>query len=174
MESYDDWHAARAALDWHIDLGATEAICDAPINRYELAEKSPKPATAKQAGPVVAAEPDAVGIAKSLAQQAQTLDDLRAAMAQFEHCPLKPGARSLVFADGNPQARVMIIGEAPGRDEDMQGRPLSGVRVRCWIKCLPQLACRGPLMCRRTVFILPMSCLGARRKIVTRPRWKLI
>lgn len=126
MESYDDWHAARAALDWHIDLGATEAICDAPINRYELAEKSPKPATAKQAGPVVAAEPDAVGIAKSLAQQAQTLDDLRAAMAQFEHCPLKPGARSLVFADGNPQARVMIIGEAPGRDEDMQGRPFVG------------------------------------------------
>lgn len=126
MESYDDWLAARAALEWHIDLGATEAICDAPINRYELQEKSPKQANSAPTAPVAAAEPDGVAIAQSLAQQAQTLSELRIAIEQFEHCPLKRGARSMVFADGNPQARVMIIGEAPGRDEDMQGRPFVG------------------------------------------------
>ena len=126
MESYDDWLAARAALEWHIDLGATEAISDAPINRYELQEKSPKSAKSVPNAPVRAEEPDNVGIAKSLAQQAQTLADLRLALEQFEQCPLKRGARSLVFSDGNPQARVMIIGEAPGRDEDMQGRPFVG------------------------------------------------
>ena len=51
---------------------------------------------------------------------------LRAAMAAFEGCELRKGARSLVFADGVPDARVMIIGEAPGRDEDREGRPFVG------------------------------------------------
>ena len=47
-------------------------------------------------------------------------------MAQFEHCQLKRGARQLVFADGNPDAKIMIVGEGPGRDEDMEGRPFVG------------------------------------------------
>jgi DNA polymerase len=51
---------------------------------------------------------------------------LRQALATYEHCELKRGARSLVFADGNPAARVMIVGEAPGRDEDAEGRPFVG------------------------------------------------
>lgn len=47
-------------------------------------------------------------------------------MAAFDHCELKRGARNLVFADGTPGARVMIIGEAPGREEDREGRPFVG------------------------------------------------
>jgi len=54
------------------------------------------------------------------------VEALRAALGDFEHCELKRGARSLVFCDGNPAARVMVIGEAPGRDEDIQGKPFVG------------------------------------------------
>ena len=57
---------------------------------------------------------------------AQDLAGLKQAMAQFEHCQLKRGARQLVFADGNPEAKIMIVGEGPGRDEDMEGRPFVG------------------------------------------------
>lgn len=64
--------------------------------------------------------------AAALAAAAGTLDDLRAAIAGFEGCPLKATAKSLVFADGNPAARVMLVGEAPGRDEDIEGRPFVG------------------------------------------------
>ena len=56
----------------------------------------------------------------------QTLDDLRAALQAFDHCELKKGARNTVFADGNPEARVLILGEAPGREEDLEGRPFVG------------------------------------------------
>jgi uracil-DNA glycosylase len=51
---------------------------------------------------------------------------LQAALAGFEGCELRHGARNLVFSDGNPEARVMIVGEAPGRDEDIQGKPFVG------------------------------------------------
>jgi len=61
-----------------------------------------------------------------LAAKARTLDELRAALAGFDGCELKKGARNLVVGDGNPNARLMIVGEAPGRDEDIQGRPFVG------------------------------------------------
>lgn len=131
MESPLPSHAALAALAWQIELGATDAIADAPIDRYALPEKQNKPAKA----PAAAAEPmqppeapaaDPVEIARAAAAAAATLEDLRVAMEQYEHCELKKGARQLVFADGVPGSRVMIIGEAPGRDEDREGRPFVG------------------------------------------------
>ncbi len=64
--------------------------------------------------------------ARKAASGAQDLDQLRAALAGFQHCELKRGARNLVFSDGVAGAKVMIIGEAPGREEDMQGRPFVG------------------------------------------------
>ena len=64
--------------------------------------------------------------ARELARGAATLDDLRAAMAAFDGCNLKGTAKSLVFADGNPGAAVMLVGEAPGRDEDIEGLPFVG------------------------------------------------
>jgi DNA polymerase len=65
-------------------------------------------------------------MARQAAQTALTLDDLRAALTRFDLCELKRGARSTVFADGNPAARVLILGEAPGREEDQEGLPFVG------------------------------------------------
>jgi DNA polymerase len=68
----------------------------------------------------------AVHEAEGAAAGAQDLPALREALAQYERCEVKRGAKSLVFADGLPGARVMVIGEAPGRDEDLEGRPFVG------------------------------------------------
>jgi DNA polymerase len=126
MESQMDWHYAKAVLEWQMEMGATEAILDAPVNRFELADKV-KPAVSKTtAVPTKIVEETPADIATKLAQSAKSLDDLRAIMDGFEHCDLKRGARQLVFSDGKVGARVMVIGEGPGRDEDMQGSPFVG------------------------------------------------
>lgn len=128
MESSHFYHDV-ALLDWQIELGATEAISDVPVNRYDLpaAVAKPKPVAAVGAPMnTVAAKVDPIAEAEAAAARAQTLEDLRAAMASFEHCDLKKGARNLVFSDGIPGASVMLIGEAPGRDEDLEGRPFVG------------------------------------------------
>jgi DNA polymerase len=65
--------------------------------------------------------------ATATAQSAATLEDLRTALAGFEGCALKATATNLVFADGNPKARIMFVGEAPGADEDRLGKPFVGV-----------------------------------------------
>ncbi len=64
--------------------------------------------------------------ARALASGAQDLAALRAAMDGFDQCPLKRTARSLVFADGNPEADLMLVGEAPGQMEDERGLPFVG------------------------------------------------
>jgi DNA polymerase len=130
MESALDWHGAKALLEWYIELGAVDAIGDEPVNRYDLADAAPK---AKRAQPAPVTEPvpaamrvDYVADAKQRAASAHDLDALAESMAAFEGCELKKGARNFVIADGNPAARVMIVGEAPGRDEDIQGKPFVG------------------------------------------------
>lgn len=127
------FHSALAALDWQIELGATETIADVPINRYETPEKAPavqsKPgsALARPAGAGTPADPqDAIDAARLAARSAMDLPGLRDALAGFEHCELKKGARNLVFSDGQPGAPVMLIGEAPGREEDIAGTPFVG------------------------------------------------
>ena len=114
----------RAALEWQLSMGADEAILDAPVDRTVPPE--PAPVENAPAGPVEPAEVDAVAVAEALAREAGSLDALRAAMEGFDLCELKLGAKQLVFADGQPNARVMIVGEAPGRDEDLQGKPFVG------------------------------------------------
>ena len=128
MESALDYHTARALLDWQIELGVTETICDAPVNRYELEVRAPKPKVADQQtnAPMRPKKVDPVEVAKQAARGAGSLSALQDAMNAFEHCELKHGARNLVFSDGQAGARVMIIGEAPGRDEDLQGKPFVG------------------------------------------------
>lgn len=121
-----DSHAALAALEWQIDIGATEAIGETPVNRYEVASAPPprKAAASPIHAPVKRRDP--VETAEALADAAGDLDSLRAALDTYQDCDLKKGARSLVFSDGHAEARVMIIGEAPGRDEDLQGKPFVG------------------------------------------------
>lgn len=127
MESALDWHSAFALLDWQVELGADEAIGDTPVDRFALAEqpvaKTPAPAPEQV---VQRKEIDAVEVARQAATGATDLGALKQALGQFEHCELKRGARSLVFADGHPAARVLILGDAPDRDADGKGRPFVG------------------------------------------------
>lgn len=120
---------ARALLDWQVELGADEALGDKPVDRYALAGPPVRAgaplATAADADPGVAGV-DPVAVARAAAAASGDLAALAAAMAAYEHCKLKRGARRLVFADGDPAARVMIVGEAPGSEEDREGRPFVG------------------------------------------------
>ncbi len=127
MDQDFDIAEAWDQLAWQVELGADEAIGETPVNRFEEAAKpkpSPAPVAAEPvaATSVVAEGPDSAAIAAGCAD----LDQLRLALEAFEGCELKQGARNTVFCDGNPAARVMVIGEAPGRDEDKEGKPFVG------------------------------------------------
>lgn len=136
---------ALAALAWQVELGADEAILDAPVDRFAVVDTGtaprarPVPAAPSVPGPGEAAprpqavpgavQPDLTAIladAEARAGAADSLPALQHALAAFEGCELRKGARNLVFADGDPRARVMVIGEAPGRDEDLEGKPFVG------------------------------------------------
>ncbi|MEM9010311.1 MAG: uracil-DNA glycosylase [Pseudomonadota bacterium] len=126
-----DQAALLAALSWQVEMGADEAIGDAPVDRF--AAEAPPNATLPIATPpiaapsaAVAASEDPVTEAGRLAAAAGTLEELRLALAGFDGCALKKGAQNLVFADGIAGAPLMIVGEAPGRDEDRLGKPFVG------------------------------------------------
>jgi uracil-DNA glycosylase len=139
----EGWHAALAALRWQMELGVEEFIGDTPINAYDLPDRKAAPTEAAPVAPKrAAAEPyvpqisaadraaqaadAAVAEAVARARAAGNLEALREAIAGYEHCELKKGARNLVFSDGRAGARVLILGEAPGREEDLEGRPFVG------------------------------------------------
>nr|WP_196220496.1 uracil-DNA glycosylase [Roseibium denhamense] len=84
------------------------------------------PAPAPAGAPAVVPDREIIAAARQKATSAASLDELRACLEAFDGCNLKLTAKSLVFADGNPSARLMLIGEAPGRDEDIQGKPFVG------------------------------------------------
>jgi len=155
MEQTPGTYDFGAVLQWHIDAGCDECVADAPVDRFAVsAEQMPAAATqpsaaggAPAAAPVKAAQAahTAPGVSRGakvdprevdnnrqvktameLAAAAQSIDDLRDALAGFEGCPLKKTATNLVLADGPAEARLMFIGEAPGADEDRQGVPFVG------------------------------------------------
>jgi uracil-DNA glycosylase len=131
MDSAQDWHGAKALLEWYLELGAVDAVGDDAIDRYTLDETAPKiakPAATPEAhrAPLELVTVDHAAEAARLAAGAQDLAALADAMRGFEGLELKKGARNFVFSDGNPAARVMIVGEAPGADEDRIGRPFVG------------------------------------------------
>ncbi|WBU65654.1 uracil-DNA glycosylase [Paracoccus aerodenitrificans] len=128
----DGW-TALALLEWQREMGADDVMLDSTTDRTALPTAKPAPAQPAPAQPATATrshdphpEEDHVGLAESLAAQAATLDDLAEAQQGFDGLELKKGARNFVFSDGNPAARVMIIGEAPGEEEDAQGKPFVG------------------------------------------------
>jgi DNA polymerase len=133
-------------LQWQIDMGADEAIGEIPVDHFKSpapAPSSPAPVRASVAAlapapvpvPVPAAAPSSsagagaasVASARALAESATTVAELEEAVRRFDGCALKATATNTVFADGNPQARIMFVGEAPGADEDRQGKPFVGV-----------------------------------------------
>jgi uracil-DNA glycosylase len=144
--------AARELFAFYLDAGVDAFLGEAPINRMadDLARPrnasatSLEPKTRRAAGepPVPLAQsplrqkpapgsspppPEAaVMAAREAARNAKTLNELQTLLATFEGCALRATATQLVFADGDPQSRVMFVGEAPGYDEDIVGRPFVG------------------------------------------------
>ncbi|NVK34851.1 MAG: uracil-DNA glycosylase [Rhodobacteraceae bacterium] len=93
----------------------------APLNPSTTAKTAPVLGSS-----LVIPDQEAVESARVLASSATSLSDLRSRLEAFSGCNLKLSAKNLVFADGNPNARVMLIGEAPGREEDLKGLPFVG------------------------------------------------
>lgn len=120
----------EAGVDCALDDNATDRLAAADIPQVATAPAAAASPVAAPAARMSAAAPPppevAVQSAREAARTAASLDELRALMESFEGCALKATATRLVFADGNPQARVMFVGEAPGRDEDIAGLPFVG------------------------------------------------
>ena len=143
--------AIQALLDWYVLAGVDQAMDDAPRNRYREAAaataapaavarapvpeapppSAPAPAAAAPQEPAPPPAPllspgDATWSAHEIAAACTTLDQLVAAVRAFDGCALKRTATNTVIGDGNPAARLMIVGEAPGAEEDRQGLPFVG------------------------------------------------
>jgi uracil-DNA glycosylase len=145
--------AARALLAFYQEAGVDALLGEAPIDRFATEPPKDAPAATGEvvrpqaerrvetpARTVLASDLDrngraavappasdaAVMAAREAAKGAASLEELRAILERFEGCALRNTASRLVFADGNPQARVMFVGEAPGRDEDIEGLPFVG------------------------------------------------
>lgn len=103
-----------------------DAGAQAPsLVRRPLAQPAAEPVRRPNAAAAVAPEAAALE-ARDMARKAASLEELKAALAGFDGCALKATAKSLCFADGNPKARLMLVGEAPGADEDRVGLPFVG------------------------------------------------
>jgi uracil-DNA glycosylase len=106
---------------FYLEAGVDTPLLDEPVNR--LAETRDKPAAAAAAKPAMSTPTIIPDVDVS---SVQTLDDLKAMIEAYEGCGLKKTATQVVFSDGVPGSRVMLVGEAPGRDEDIQGKPFVG------------------------------------------------
>lgn len=120
-----------SVLDWYRAAGVDQAVGEEPVDRFArsappgagaAASSQPLAQPVQPPGPV-GGDP---GEARRLAGSASSLDELRAILDRYDGCGLKFRATQLVFADGNPAARIMLIGEAPGAEEDRQGKPFVG------------------------------------------------
>lgn len=137
---------ARELLAFYLDAGADAVLGEAPVDRMAdepiaqppaaraepparvyFQNRRPDPAVHGEAKAAPLPAPDVAAVAaREAAKHAATLDDLRALLENFTGCALRSTATQLVFADGNPAARVMFVGEAPGYEEDMTGKPFVG------------------------------------------------
>jgi DNA polymerase len=125
----DRRRAALELLAWHIDAGVDGVLDEEPHDRLSEASvqlRDAAPAEPKAAPAPAVAPEDGAAEARMLARSAPDLETLRSLLQSYEGCALKRTAKSLVFADGNPQARVMFVGEAPGAEEDRTGLPFVG------------------------------------------------
>jgi uracil-DNA glycosylase family 4 len=147
--------ALTALVEWYAAMGVDAVLADAPVDRFaetaadmvrrsatRTAAEAPRaeqrrdprasagnlPPPQPSSAPAAATVPsgDAVLNARAAAASADSLEALKALLARFDGCNLKLTAKNLVFGDGNPSARLMFVGEAPGRDEDEAGRPFVG------------------------------------------------
>ena len=136
----------ESLLRWYVDQGIDEAIGEDAIDRFAAPAPQPTPlpvqqrapaaptpirpapaAAAPPRGPVPIESPQLVEDARALAQRCNSVEALEAAVRAFEGCALKRTAKNTVFADGVAGSPVMVVGEAPGADEDRLGKPFVGV-----------------------------------------------
>lgn len=139
---------ALAALTWLVENGADEALEREPVNRLAQPPAPPQPEPPRQEAPAreprssfrapepppvwtppqesLAAPVDGLADAEALARAADSIEALHAAIRAFEGCPLKASAKNTVIGRGNPEAKLILIGEAPGANEDRLGQPFVG------------------------------------------------
>jgi len=125
--------STKEILRCHLDAGIDETLAESPVDRFSaLVEPPPRPSieaaipakTVPHSKPPVA--DNLLQDAWTLASKAETLEELKQALSEFDGCGLKKTAMNLVFGDGAPDARIVLIGEAPGAEEDRQGIPFVG------------------------------------------------
>ncbi len=138
----------RELLHFYAEAGVDTPLEDAPVDRFSQVEtkrvaaspaqavrpsqqQRPEQPAASQPAPSILSKtsvPDdaKIAMARQMASSAATLEELREQLAAFDGCNLKFTAKNLVFADGNPAAPIMFVGEAPGREEDLEGVPFIG------------------------------------------------
>ncbi len=123
--------AAASLIAWYRAMGVDEAIGEVPVDRFagppasepdrDKDRSAPTPRTPQAREPVSASPAEPASL-----QAVRTLGELEALVAQFDGCALKKTAKNTCFARGSDDAKIMLIGEAPGRDEDLKGRPFVG------------------------------------------------
>src|SRR6266702_1741429 len=133
----------KQLLAFYLEAGVDCALADEPVNRLAEPDQVPAAPPREMAPPRMLREAPAamppvprsetavapevaIASAREAARTAPTLEALRTLLENFDGCALKHTATRLVFSDGNPQARIMFVGEAPGRDEDIEGLPFVG------------------------------------------------
>jgi len=186
MQNNPPASSPQDVLEWHLNIGVDETISDAPVNRFDqvkpsvaeqvqakaAASASPNPSSSG-ATPVrtPARTPDrtpartgspgpsgeaAIKSAFEMAEAATTVAELREALENFDGCALKKTATNLVFMDGDPHARLMFVGEAPGAEEDRQGVPFIGPSGKLLDSMLASIGmARKDVMISNTVFWRP-------------------
>ena len=167
----DPYGAVRglaAWADWYVRMGVLDPVEPSGVDRYA---RRPEPASPQMlvvepsssghlpVGPP-AAPPhgllDGAASARAVARACGSLDELEAALARFEGCPLAETATRLCFADGSPAASVMFVGEAPGAEEDRQGRPFSGPSGRLLDRMLAAIGMtRGDVYVTNVIYWRP-------------------
>lgn len=153
-----DTASAESLLAFWRDAGVDACFGDAPVDRTHV---EPPPAVKAVARATAAVTPvvdasDVIAEARRLAAGADTLEALGQTIAAFEGCPLRGlGARQSVFARGNPEAEVMIVGEGPGGEEDERGQPFVGKAGRLLDRMLAEAGLEGRVFITNTVFWRP-------------------
>ena len=180
-----DHRPSRALLDWYLEAGVDECIGETPVDQFAVSAQArsareqpirqgleeapaaaapappiavsmaPRPSPSMPAQPAAPAN-GAVQTAYSLAAAAMDVAALCDALAGFDECGLKKTATNLVFFDGNPSARLVFIGEAPGAEEDRQGLPFVGPSGRLLDRMLASISLdRSQILIANTVFWRP-------------------
>ena len=166
----------EALLRWYLEAGVDEAILENPVNRYQQPEQASKHAaaarqsrhedevsrrSAEPTGPLPAAGKESLAVAPiesavKAAQRASSMEELRAALANFEQCPLRNTATNLVFGDGSASAQIVFVGEAPGAEEDRRGIPFVGPSGRLLDRMLESIQLdRSNTFISNTIFWRP-------------------